>query len=73
MHKGKCPQCGKSVKHTKIEALPIHDHSRARWQGVAFLCPHCETILGTGIDPEALIVQLMIELKKKEDTIKYHI
>jgi hypothetical protein len=51
---GKCPKCEKIIQHAVIEALPIHQSFQAKWLGVSYACPHCNTILSIGIDPVAL-------------------
>ena len=73
MHKARCPKCHELVKHANLESLPTHNHSRAQWHGIAFLCPECNTILGTGFDPEVLLKRLMEDLGKNRDRIKFHI
>lgn len=60
----KCPQCHKSLKFSKIEAYPIPDGSHVSWSDFVFLCPHCDTVLGKGIDPEAVITEIEIPARK---------
>jgi len=65
MHKkGRCPKCGESVKHTKIENVPVHEGARVRGHGVVYLCPYCDTVLGAGLDPGVLVSEIIKEIKK---------
>ena len=63
-HKARCPKCQEIIKHTKIESLAIFDHYREHGKCIAFLCPECDTILGTGFDPEMMVTEILRELKK---------
>jgi hypothetical protein len=58
-----------------MEALPMHERSGVHWKGVAFLCPHCNTVLGAGLDPEAFISEIVKEIYRKEEpaALKFHI
>jgi uncharacterized protein with PIN domain len=69
----RCPRCQDELEHTKSVPLPVYDRTRMRWQGVALLCPHCNTVLGTNIDPEAIISEILKGLKKDAGQIKFHI
>ncbi len=51
---GKCPSCKKVPASVNIQAMPVNQNFQAKWNGVSYVCPHCQTILGVGIDPVAL-------------------
>lgn len=51
---GKCPGCGNSVFQPKLSGCVIRASGTQKWNGVQYLCPSCNTILGVGIDPVAL-------------------
>lgn len=55
---GKCP-------NIEISQQQIGGRS---WHGVSYVCPHCATMLGVGIDPVALkrdtVTEVVKELKK---------
>jgi hypothetical protein len=56
INNGLCPNtaCGKRLSNVSVEDIDIsHGFSRT-WRGVSYVCPHCKTILGIGIDPVAL-------------------
>lgn len=59
-HKARCPKCDRSVTHIKLEYIPIHAASRVQGKCIAFLCSHCNAILGTGFDPELLVKEVEI-------------
>ena len=61
---GKCPKCEKVVSHVSIEDMPIYLGFQEKWKGVSYLCQHCKTILGVGIDPIALKTDIVQELRK---------
>ena len=50
----KCPKCGKTVLRATAESIKLDEHGGTELKGAAFCCPHCETILGVGIDQLAL-------------------
>ena len=55
MAPGKCPRCEKACGSIKLEevdaSVPFGD---TIWKAVNYLCPWCNTILSTSIDPVAL-------------------
>ena len=60
---GKCPKCEKMVGHLKIEEIEAKVGFGGRsWNGINYLCPWCNTILGAGIDPVALKTDTVNEL-----------
>lgn len=68
---GKCPHCGQFVTHLAVASPEVHRGTRAMWQGVAFLCPRCTTILGAGLDPlvqKAELINEIVNALKAEST-----
>ena len=60
---GKCPKCDKVVAHVKIESVQARSGIGGEaWVGVNYLCPSCNTVLGTGIDPVALKTDTVAEI-----------
>ena len=56
MNVGKCPNsaCGMTLAYINVETVKVREKLEDRWIGVTYLCPHCHTILGAGIDPVAI-------------------
>jgi hypothetical protein len=55
MNTGKCPKCGtpiQSVKTEPITADPLP--GKQPHEGVSFLCPECDTVLGVNLTPTSL-------------------
>jgi hypothetical protein len=59
---GKCPKCEKTVAAVSIEHIDVLQAFTKRWHGVSFLCTHCQTVLGVGIDPVALKTDTVAEV-----------
>ena len=70
MNVGKCPngECRQTLTHIKFETVTVRADLADRYVGVTYLCPHCDTVLGAGIDPVALktdtINGVVMRLKK---------
>ena len=66
---GKCPKCERSVPSAKIEDISLSaGPGYTKWNGSAYTCPSCQTILGVQIDPIALktdTVNAVHEILKK--------
>ena len=67
---GTCPKCDSSVTHLVLETLLIKGRPRdaPSYNGVSFLCPSCDCVLGAGFDPLAVkndIVEEMMERLRK--------
>lgn len=54
MASGKCPKCEKILTHVNIEGVDGHVNFRSTWKCVSYVCPYCQTVLGTQIDPLAI-------------------
>lgn len=55
MNSGKCPKCDASVQMVKVEQItskPIPGNQRH--EGVSYLCPLCNTVLGVNMAPITL-------------------
>lgn len=67
MNTGKCPKCDGLPTSILAESINISVNFQPKWKGVAFLCPYCRAILGTGIDPLAIKADIIaaIDAKKK--------
>jgi hypothetical protein len=55
MNKGKCPKCEQPVQTVRTEqitseALP----GKQSHEGISYLCPSCDTILGVNLAPAPL-------------------
>ena len=61
---GKCPRCEAVVRHALLESLPIQAEPQTRGTAGSYICPHCRTILGVGIDPAALKSDTVDAVKK---------
>ena len=59
---GKCHKCEKTVSSVKVEDVDVVVGFTPRWRGVSFLCPHCSSVLGVGIDPIALKTDIVSEI-----------
>ena len=64
IHAGKCPKCENAVTSVSIEHVDVTQAFTQKWHGVSFLCPHCQTVLGVGIDPVALKTDTVKEVVK---------
>jgi hypothetical protein len=62
---GKCPGCGKVPTHLSFNGIEIKRLGQNTWNGVTYLCPLCNTILGAEIDPIALKADIVNEVVKK--------
>lgn len=51
---GKCPKCDEFVNRLDVTKPDVIAQNGKTLHGVAFLCPHCQTILSAGMDPVAL-------------------
>ncbi|HEV7926990.1 MAG TPA: hypothetical protein VGR14_16660 [Verrucomicrobiae bacterium] len=58
---GKCPKCDRVITHLIGAEVKIKDKKIA-WAGSMLLCPHCQTVLGAGIDSTRLYNDLVARL-----------
>ncbi len=56
---GKCMKCEKALTYVNLEPMKAH-HASTQYLGVAYKCPHCQTIISFQMDPIAI----------KTDTVK---
>jgi hypothetical protein len=65
---GKCPKCESVVTHVRFEGVDVRESFGTKtWNGISYLCPSCNTVLGAAIDPVALmndtVTKVVRELK----------
>ena len=71
MVSGKCPKCDHAITHARIEGIPLNEPGviEETLKGVAYLCPHCLSVLSVGIDPLALqndLIQGVLDALRKD-------
>jgi hypothetical protein len=59
MHRGKCPKCGSSVAAVNVDNVNIIG-AGGSCGGIAYLCQHCDTVLGFS----------MYQLSLNDDVVK---
>lgn len=64
MSTGKCPKCEKVMPTLAIQAMPIPVGEKKALRGVAYQCPHCQTVLSVGIDPLAIKADTLKAVKR---------
>ena len=55
---GKCPKCDSLVTRLDASKVQVAAPNGRNYNGVTFLCPTCQVVLGAGIDPVALAEDL---------------
>jgi len=65
MNTGKCPKCNALIRSVEVEAIDVTEALKPEWKGASFVCPFCRTILGVGIDPIAVKIDLVNEIVEK--------
>lgn len=67
---GKCPKCDKILTNIQVGHVEIDVFMGRKWDGIAYYCPFCNTILSCQIDPIAIktdiINEIVNELKSSE-------
>lgn len=58
----KCPKCEKSLTTAGISDLTVGSAFNKQWNGVAYTCPYCYTILSVAIDPIAIKTDIVREV-----------
>lgn len=66
MARGKCPKCGQLVMELIIDAH-IHGkvHPGRTFTCINFLCPNCNTVVGSQMDPAATRNETVSQLVKQ--------
>ncbi len=59
----KCPKCERSIDRVEIKETKLGDGINALYNGVSFVCPHCNSILSVSPDPYAIKAAIVEELK----------
>ncbi|MDZ4252028.1 MAG: hypothetical protein U1A72_05585 [Sulfuritalea sp.] len=62
-HNAKCPKCEATISFIKFEVVDISEHAQNIALGGLYLCPHCNTVLGVGLHPEAMVSDIVERLK----------
>jgi RNase P subunit RPR2 len=60
---GTCPKCDKVLVNVKAEDMRVNVGFTPAWQGLSFLCPHCNTVLGIGINPLLVRDEIVREIR----------
>ena len=50
----RCPHCKMALTYVDNPPMPVGKPGGNQWNGIAYCCPHCRSILGIVIDPIAL-------------------
>jgi hypothetical protein len=58
----KCPKCEGMVTRANISDLKIGAPMQRQWNGIAYTCPYCSTILSVAIDPIAIKTDIVNEI-----------
>lgn len=61
---GNCPKCEKALGRVTIEQIDAYNQSGNAFNAVAYLCPHCRSVLSVEIDPLALKSDIVKDLVK---------
>ncbi len=64
MNTGKCPKCEQAIDNVIAEDISINDTKQPRWRGFSYSCPSCKTVLSIQINPLALNIDQLVEIKK---------
>ena len=62
---GQCPKCETILNNVNLEGIDVYVNHQPQWNGVAYLCPFCNSILSVGIDPIALKTDIVDDLLRK--------
>jgi len=52
MRTAKCPRCEKVLTSLNIVKIDAFEAPQEKHSAMAYLCPHCEAVLGVVTDPE---------------------
>jgi len=61
----KCPKCDKVPSHIRVDSVSLKDNQKRTYNGFAFVCIHCNVILGISPDWSALTANLLKGLSKE--------
>ena len=62
---GQCPKCGELVTRLEASKVPVNVTFAKTVHGVTFLCPSCDAVLGAGVDPAALLNDLLDQMRSR--------
>ena len=57
-----CPKCDAAVLGVSLSQIPVNVGDGTHWDGVAYSCRQCGTVLSVGIDPVVLKNDLLDEI-----------
>lgn len=60
---GTCPKCDSKIEQVSLEGITVNASGKSM-KGISYLCPHCNCVLSAAIDPIALNVDLLRDLKE---------
>ncbi len=60
----KCPKCEKTPTHLVGEGIDIRIGGK-KYLGVTYSCPWCRTILGSQMDPIAIMSDTVNQIKRR--------
>jgi len=61
----KCPKCDALITRVTAGHVPIEIPMGNSWNGIAYACPSCKSLLGVQIDPIAIKEDIVTELFKR--------
>ena len=62
---GKCPSCGTIIGNVILENVTVNVGFSPAYNGVSYVCPSCNIVLGIQMDPIALNADLSDEIIEK--------
>ena len=65
MNVGKCPKCDNRLTKLLFEEIIIEERPRRRdLKGFSYICPKCNSIISTQVNPFTLSADLLNDLKR---------
>jgi len=61
----KCPHCNAIITSLNLEKLTSSSFMGTEWKTLAYVCPMCQKILSTQIDPIAIKTDTVDAIKQK--------
>lgn len=65
---GKCPKCDQRLSSVKIETIDLIENINRSWKGTNYVCPNCSAILGVEMDPTAMRLAIVGDVRKMLST-----
>lgn len=57
-----CPKCQAHVGRANLADITVGNPLNKQWNGIAYTCPSCSTILSVAIDPIAIKTDIVNEI-----------